>query len=67
MALYMPSAFGRVGKRGKPGKAEEICEDFVSRYENNSAYPEDGFKTVGYTDKMIDRKERLTRIKGTTS
>ena len=24
MALYLPSAFGRVGKRGKQGKAEEI-------------------------------------------
>ena len=27
MALYLPSAFGRVGKRGKPGKAEVIYED----------------------------------------
>ena len=27
MALYLPSAFGRVGKKGKPSKAEEIYED----------------------------------------
>ena len=62
MALYMPSAFGRVGKRGKPGKADEIYEDFVSRYENNSDYREEGLKTLRYTDNMFDRKEMLTGI-----
>ena len=31
-ALYMPSMFGRVGKRGKLGKAEDIYEDFLGRY-----------------------------------
>ena len=46
MSLYMPSAFGRVGKRGTPGKADEIYEDFVGRYQ----------------DSNIDRRERLTRI-----
>ena len=41
MALYMPSAFGRVGKRGKLGKADEIYEDFRSRCQNSKANPED--------------------------
>ena len=27
MALYLPSAFGRVGQKGMPGKADEIYED----------------------------------------
>ena len=31
MSLYLPSAFGRVGKRGKPGKADEMYDEFVSR------------------------------------
>ena len=35
MALYLPSAFGHVGKKGKPGKADEIYEDFVSRYQDS--------------------------------
>ena len=30
-ALYLPSAFGHVGRKGKTGKADEICEDFLSR------------------------------------
>ena len=30
MALYLPSAFGHVGKRGKPGLSDKIYEDFVS-------------------------------------
>ena len=34
-ALYMASLLGRVGKRGKPGKAEETYEDFVSRYQDD--------------------------------
>ena len=33
MALYLPSAFGRVGKRGKLGKADEIYEVFIRRYQ----------------------------------
>ena len=37
MSLYLPSAFGRVGKKGKPGKADEIYEEFVSRYQDDSA------------------------------
>ena len=37
MSFYLPSAFGRVGKKGKPGKADEINEDFVSRYKDDSA------------------------------
>ena len=36
-SLYMPSACGRVGKKGKPGKADAIYEDFVSRCQDNSA------------------------------
>ncbi len=28
MALYLPSAFGRVGKRGKLGKADECTRSF---------------------------------------
>ena len=34
MALYLPSAFGHVGKKGKPDKADDIYEDFVSRYKD---------------------------------
>ena len=63
MALYMPSAFGRVGKRGKPSKADEIYEDVVSRYQDVNTYPQDFVKTWRYTDKLIDRKEMRTRIK----
>ena len=37
MSLYLPSAFGVVGKRGKPRKADEMYDDFVSRYQDNSA------------------------------
>ena len=37
MALYLPSAFGHVGKKGKPGKADEIYEDLVSRYQESDA------------------------------
>ncbi len=37
MALYLPSACGHVGKRGKPGNADEIYEDFVSVYQDNNA------------------------------
>ena len=33
MSLYLPSAFGRVGRKGKPGKADEIFEEFISRYQ----------------------------------
>ena len=40
MSLYLPSAFRRVGKRGKPGKTDNIYEDFVSRYQHDSAYIE---------------------------
>ena len=36
MSLYLPSAFGPVGKRGTPGKADEIYEDFVSRYQDSN-------------------------------
>jgi len=43
MSLYLPSAFGRVGKKGKPGKADEIYEDFASRYQ----------------DTNIERRERI--------
>ena len=63
MALYLPSAFGRVGKRGKPSKAKEIYEDFVIIYQDSNSYPEHFVKTWRCTDKMIDRKERLTGIK----
>ena len=38
MALYLPRACGHVGnKRGKPDKADDIYEDFVSKYQNYSA------------------------------
>ena len=62
MALYLPSAFGRVGKQGKLGKADEIYEDFVSRYQDNKAYPEDFVRTLRYTDRLIEMKERLTGV-----
>ncbi len=37
MALYLPSAFGHVGKKGKPDKADDIYDDFVSRYKDDNA------------------------------
>ena len=40
MSLYLPSAFGRVGKKGKPRKADEMYDEFVSRYQDDSAYTE---------------------------
>ena len=63
MALYMPSAFGRVGKRGKPGKADEICEDFVSIYQGYNTYPTDIAKSWRYTDEMQYRQDRPKGIK----
>ncbi|MFM7984652.1 MAG: hypothetical protein ACKPKO_35545 [Candidatus Fonsibacter sp.] len=47
MALYLPSAFGRVGKKGKLGKADEIYYDFISVYQ----------------DTNVEQRERLSRIK----
>ncbi|MFM7986928.1 MAG: hypothetical protein ACKPKO_47200, partial [Candidatus Fonsibacter sp.] len=47
MALYLPSAFGRVGKRGKLGKADEMYEEFISIYQ----------------DTNVEQRERLTGIK----
>jgi hypothetical protein len=38
MSLYLPSAFGQVGKRGKPYKADEMYDEFVSRYKDASGY-----------------------------
>ena len=46
MDLYLPSAFGHVEQRGKPGKADEIYEDFVIRYQ----------------DINIEQREKLTGI-----
>ena len=37
MSLYLPSAFGHVGKRGKPRKADEVYDEFVSRYQDTNA------------------------------
>ena len=31
MSLYLPLAFGHVGKRSKTGKADEMYDEFVSR------------------------------------
>ena len=62
IVLYLPSAFGRVGKKGKLGKAEEIYEDFVSRYQDDNTYPTDIVRSWRYTDKL---KDRLDRLKGT--
>ena len=47
MALYLPSAFGRVGKRSKLGKADEMYEEFISKYRDTNG----------------ERRERLTGIK----
>ncbi|MFM7982173.1 MAG: hypothetical protein ACKPKO_22925, partial [Candidatus Fonsibacter sp.] len=48
MALYLPSAFGRVGKKGKLGKAGDMYEEFISRYQ----------------DTNVEKRERLSGIKG---
>ena len=58
-AFYLPSAFGRVGKRGEPGKAKEIYEDFVSRCQDEYSYPTELVKSWRYTDKLQDRQDRL--------
>ena len=63
MALYLPSVFGRVGTRGKPSRAGAIYKDFVSRYQDNNAYPEDDLRTLPYTEKLKKRTYRLTGIK----
>ncbi|MFM7978220.1 MAG: hypothetical protein ACKPKO_02800, partial [Candidatus Fonsibacter sp.] len=47
MALYMPSAFGRIGKNGKLGKADDIYEEF----------------TIIYPDTNVEQRERLSGIK----
>ena len=57
LALYLPSAFGRVGQRGNPSKGDKIYEDFVSVCQDNKPYPEDNLKTVRFTDRLIERKE----------
>ena len=39
IALYFPRAFGHVGnkRKGKPDKADDIYDEFVSKYETASA------------------------------
>ena len=37
LALYLPSAFCRKGKRGKPSKADKIHKDFIDKYQDNDA------------------------------
>ena len=58
LALYLPSALGRVGKRGQPGKADDNYVDFISVYQDTNAYLEDDRVTLRFTDKLIERKER---------
>ena len=52
MALYLPSAFGHVGKKGKPDKADDIYEDFVSKYKDDNADIERPNKTTGNQDEL---------------
>ncbi|MFM7986453.1 MAG: hypothetical protein ACKPKO_44790, partial [Candidatus Fonsibacter sp.] len=47
MALYLPSAFGRVGKKGKLGKADEMYEELLSKYQDTNG----------------EQRERLSGIK----
>ena len=67
MALYLPSVFGRVGTRGKPSRADAIYKDFVSRYQDNNAYPEDDLRTLPYTEKLKQRTDIRRGIKRNTS
>ena len=40
MALYSPRSFGPVGNKiGKPDKADDIYEDFVSKYKTTAQTP----------------------------
>ena len=39
MSLYLPSAFGHGGKRGKPRKADEMYDELVSRYQDTKQTP----------------------------
>ena len=43
MALYRPRAFGNVGnkRKGKPDKADDIYDEFVSKYEKSSTDKEE--------------------------
>jgi len=52
-----------VGKKGKPSKAKEIYEDFVSKCQDNNAYPTYLVKSWRYADKLQDRQDRLKGIK----
>ena len=63
MALYLPSAFGRVGKRGKPSKTDEIYTGFVSIYQDDNRGPTDIFKSWRYIDKVQYRQDRMKGIK----
>ena len=63
MALYKPSAFGRVGKRAKPSKADEIYEDFASRCQDDNTYPTDLIRSWRYIGRMQYRQDRLKGVK----
>ncbi|MFM7980874.1 MAG: hypothetical protein ACKPKO_16305, partial [Candidatus Fonsibacter sp.] len=42
----------------RPSKADEINEDFVSKYQKDNTYPTDMVKSWQYTDKMQYRQDR---------
>lgn len=58
MALYMPSLFGSVGKRGKPGKADAMYEDFLSIYKKHQDPPP---PKLGQDSELLRHTDRETR------
>ena len=55
----MPSLCGRVGKKGQPSKTEVIYDGILGRYENSKMYRLDVFTSLRYTDRLMERADRL--------
>ena len=64
MALYSPSMFSTARQRGRD-VVEKMYENFLSKYQNATAYPVDGVRTLRYTEKLQERRDRILGIRRT--
>ena len=64
LALYSPSLFSTARQRGKD-VAEKMYENFLSKYQNATAYPDDNVRTLRYTEKLHERRDRILGIRRT--
>ncbi len=64
LALYSPSLFSTARQRGKDA-VEKMYENFLSKYQNATAYPDDNVRTLRYTEKLQERRDRILGIRRT--